>query len=293
MNRITKFWNEGSLILIPTRWLLAVSVAVFVVQPLLFSLDASAGDGKEGRVDWSMGAIQATGTGFAPDRMKKNPGQARAAAKRAAHSVAMGRLLELVEDIHVDSTTVVKNYVLESDVVKTNVRGILNGARVVKETPLPDGSYETTLEINLANVQQSLKLTSVSPPRELEWKGTPQIPQAPKDMEYTGLIVDAVGLSVQECLNPKIVMEDGQVVYSQGFVDSNILANHHVAGYVKGLDEARRHDRVTANPLMIKALALAEGSHTDLVIHQADAQLVHLDPKHLDFLKKAKVLIVY
>ncbi len=293
MNRISKFWRQGSSDPTPTKWLLAMSVGLFVVQPLIFSLDASAGNGEEGMVDWSMGAIQATGTGFAPDRMKKNPGQARAAAKRAAHSVALGRLLELVEDIHVDSTTVVKNYILESDVVRTNVRGIIHGARIVKETHLPDGSYETTLEINLANVQQAFKPTSLSPPRELEWEGTPQKSPTPKNMEYTGLIVDAVGLSVQECLDPKIVMEDGQVVYSQGYVDSQILVNRHVAGYVKGLDKARSHDRVTANPLMIKAVALAEGSQTDLVIQQADAQLVHLDPKHLDFLKKAKVLIVY
>ncbi len=293
MNRISNVWNQGSLVPIPTRWLLAVSVALFVVLPLIVAEDASAGNAEEGQVDWAMGAIQATGTGYAPERMKKNPGQARAAAKRAAHTVALGRLLELVEDIQVDSTTVVKNYILESDVVRTNVRGIIHGARVVKETPFPDGSYETTLEINLANVQQAFKPTSVSPPRELEWEGTPQPSPASKNMEYTGLIVDAVGLSVQECLHPKIVMEDGQVVYSQGYVDSKILAHRHVAGYVKGLDKARSHDRVTANPLMIKAVALAEGSHTDLVIHQADAQLVHLDPKHLDFLKKAKVLIVY
>ncbi len=293
MNRISKFLNQGSSVPIHIMWLLAVSVGLFVVQFLIVVQDASAGNAEDGKVDWSMGAIQSTGTGFAPDRMKKNPGQARAAAKRAAHTVAMGRLLELVEDIQVDSTTVVKNYILESDVVKTNVRGMLNGARVVKKTSFPDGSYEITLEINLANLQKSFEPRSAPPPPVLEWEGALSIPQGSKSKEYTGLIVDAVGLGVQECLYPKIVMEDGQIVYSQGFVESNVLESRHVAGYVKGLDGAMKHDRVTANPLMIKAVALAEGSQTDLVIQEADAQLLHVDPRHLEFLKKAKVLIVY
>lgn len=295
MKRIDRFSSLVFPVTILTWWLpvlTLMSIGFLVVQPWLSPLKVMAANGEEERIDWSMGVIQATGIGIPPERFK-SVSQARAMAKRAAHVVALGRLLEIIEGIQVDSTSVVKNFILESDIVKTSVRGMVNGARVVKETPYPDGSYEVTLEINLSTVQQPFRPTSGMSPPAIEWKSEPPTPPALSDGNYTGLIINAEGLNVQECLRPKIVMEDGQVVYSQEYVDSKVLAKRHVAGYVKGLDRAKTHERVRATPIMFKAVALAPGSQTDLVIQDADAQLLHMDPKHMDFLKHAKVVIVY
>ena len=295
MKRIDRFLDQFSVITISALWLpviVIVSISFIVFQPWVSTSLVTAANGEEGRVDWAMGAIQATGIGVPPDNIK-SAAQARAMAKRAAHVVALGRLLEIIEGIQVDSATVVKNMILESDIVKTTVKGMVNGARVVKETPYPDGSYEITLEISMATVQQPFRSNTASPPPEIEWKTPPPTIPVPNDGNFTGLIINAEGLNVQECLYPKIVMEDGQVVYSQQYVDSKILAERHVAGYVKGLDEAITHERVTAKPIMVNAVALARGSQTDLVIQDADAQLLHMDPKHMDFLKHAKVVIAY
>jgi len=295
MKRVDRFSNQGHWVTISTWWwpvAVILSIGLLVLLPWIPNPIATAAAGEEGRVDWAMGAIQATGFGVPPDHIK-NAAQARAMAKRAAHVVALGRLLEIIEGIQVDSTTVVKNMILESDIVKTQVRGMVNGARMVKETPYPDGSYEITLEIDMATVQKPFRPTSAVPPPEIEWKVVPPAIPAHDDENFTGLIIDAEGLNILECLHPKIVMKDGQVVYSQEHVDSKVLAKRHVAGYVKGLIEAKAHERVTAKPIMVKAVGLVEGSQTDLVIEDADAQLLHMDPKHMDFLKHAKVVIVY
>ncbi len=295
MNRTNRYFKQVSTITLRTCWrsaMMMVGLGFIIFLPCVSTPVVTAADGDEGRVDWSNGAIQATGIGVPPDNIK-SAAQARAMAKRAARVVAFGRLLELIEGIHVDSTTVVKNMVLESDIVKTNVKGMVNGARVVKETPYPDGSYEITVELGLANVQQPFRPTTASPPPPLQFEGTPSVSPAPENENYTGLLINAEGLNVQECLHPRIVMEDGQVVYSQEHVDSQVLVNRHVAGYVKGMDEAKAHERVKAKPIMVKAVALAKGSQTDLVIQDADAQLLYMDPKHMDFLKQAKVVIAF
>ncbi len=264
----------------------------FLIFQFGSSLPTTFANGESGAVDWASGLIQATGIGVPPDNAKSAT-QARAMAKRAAQVVALGRLLEIIEGIQVDSTTVVKNMILESDVVKTNVQGLVSGARVVKETAFPDGAYEVTLEINLASVQQSFRPATAPAPPAIEWKAAPPSPIPSDDGSYTGLLINAEGLNLKECLNPKIVMEDGQVVYSQEHVDVEILGDRHVAGYVKGVENAKGHERVKAKPIMVKAVGLAKGSQTDLVIQDADAQLLHMDPKHLGFLKKAKVVIAY
>ncbi len=283
----TRFFSSR---LLSLRTAVMICVGLVVLQYGNSPTKTFAND-EGGTVDWATGAIQATGIGIPPDN-PKSATQARAMAKRAARVVALGRLLEVIEGIQVDSTTVVKNMILESDVVKTTVRGLVNGARVVKETAYPDGAYEITLEINMATIGQPLHSTNTPPP-PVKWKTEPPATIPPESKDYTGLLINAEGLNVQECLHPRILMEDGQEVYSQKHVDSQTLVNRHVAGYVKGMEEAKAHDRIKAKPIMIKAIALAKGSQTDLVIQEADAQLVHMDPKHMDFLKQAKVVIAY
>ena len=85
-----------------------LSITFLSVQPL----DAETGivevAVENGMVDWSNGVIRAVGLGF-PSQKAKNEAHAKATAKRAGRIVAYRNLLEIVEGIHVDSHTLVKN----------------------------------------------------------------------------------------------------------------------------------------------------------------------------------------
>lgn len=250
---------------------------------------------EHGMVDWSNGVIRAVGLGVPPDN-SMNATHAHEMAKRAGRVVAYRNLLEIVEGIHVDAHTLVKNYMVESDTINTKVKGIVHGAKVTEEKPLPDGSYHVTVEMRLSGDFQK----TVLPPREQEpdpikfTRPTSSIKAQSADevLVYTGLVVDAQGLDVKKTMTPKILMEDGRVVYGSEWVDPEVVQEQTVVGYVNGIPNAKSHQRVIATPLVVKALRVDAANPSDLVISDADAQTLHMVPEHLSFLKKAKVLVV-
>lgn len=250
---------------------------------------------ENGKVDWSNGMIRAVGLGF-PSKKAKNAAHAQATAKRAGRIVAYRNLLEIVEGIHVDSHTLVKNFMVESDTINTKVQGMVRGARVTEEKSLADGSYEVTVEMKMSGSFQN----TVLPPRErdpepltfAEKSLSTNISNSPEVLVYTGLIVDAQGLDVEQTISPRLIMEDGRVVYGAEWVDPKVTQQQTVVGYIKGIPNAITHERVVAVPLVVKALRVDTKNPSDLVIGDADAQTLHLTPEHVAFLRQAKVLVV-
>ena len=94
--------------------------------------------GANSGVNWSAAQIEAEGAGIAPENAPPSTG--RMMACRAAIVDAQRNLLESIEGVRVEGTTVVANMMVESDVIKTSVSGVLRGARVVNREPQPDGS---------------------------------------------------------------------------------------------------------------------------------------------------------
>ena len=113
-----------------------------------------------------------------------------------------------------------------------------------------------------------------------------------QDIVYTGLVIDAQGLLIQEALSPKVLMKDGRVVYGSEWVNPEIAQKESVVGYVRGIKAAQTHSRVISKPFVVKAVGVEGDNKTDLVISDEDAQLLHVVPEHMEFLEKAKVLVV-
>lgn len=293
-----------------TRKVVGVSVPLTIFLWALLSggsgVLATAQDGNSGLVrnetehgwvDWTNGVIRARGLGVPPDNAV-NATHAHEMAKRAGRVVAYRNLLEIVEGIHVDSHTLVKNYMVESDTINTQVKGIVHGARVTEEKSFPDGSYLVTVEMKIeGGLQQTVVPASKEPPVSPFAQKAATIEELQEVnggavLVYTGLVVDAQGLGVQQTMTPKLLMEDGRVVYGPEWVDPQTNPRPTVVGYVKGIPNAKSHERVITAPLVVKALRVSQDNPSDLIISDADAQTLHLVPDHVAFLKKAKVLVV-
>jgi hypothetical protein len=136
--------------------LLAIGVAAASAADLIENLG-------EGRVNWSLGLVTANGIG-APPKAIKNPAQIRAMTQRAAISAARRNLLEVLKGVKIDSETKVESFLLSSDVIKTQVGGILQGSQVMQARYFSDGSIEVTVGVQLqAGLTSALMPPSLFP----------------------------------------------------------------------------------------------------------------------------------
>ncbi len=245
--------------------------------------------GSSGKVDWTTGVITSVGIG-APPAQPANAAQARAMAERAAQVVAYRNLLEAVKGVRVDSTTTVENFIVTSDVIRTEVSGIIQGAMVMDKKYMSDGSVEVTVGMKLtgALADALLPKTPLTPPTGLT--GT-LAPASPGQL-YTGLIVDARGLGVKPAMAPKILNEDGKEVYGSAWINRDYAVREGMAGYLKDPVQAQTNPRVTDKPLMVKALKVAGDARVDMVITNADAAMLQSASENLSMLQKCRVIIL-
>ena len=195
-----------------------------------------------GAMNYSNGFVVATGIG-AISPLAQNPGMARATAVRAAKVDAMRNLLEAVMAITVSSETTVRGAAIENDVVKTSVEGMVRGARMRDIDGdgrgsnsdiryLSDTSIEIEMEVHMSGISEViLPPAGYAPAPVAGGAPAPAAPAAPRPGTVTGLIVDARGLGLRPAMSPKIVDQNGGVVYGPGNFTREFAVKFGVAGY--------------------------------------------------------------
>lgn len=89
---------------------------------------------KNGEINWTDQYIEAEGNSVIDNSRFKIPAQARLMAQRGAIADAQRNLLEIVSGVYVEGTTTVENLMVQSDNIKTTVKGLLKGARQMGST---------------------------------------------------------------------------------------------------------------------------------------------------------------
>ncbi len=276
-----------------------------------------------GSVNWSAGVIEAKGIGAPPAHLAGKP-SARPMAIRAAQLDAYRNLLEITKGVRVDSTTHVKDFVTQNDTIMTSVRGLVKGAQIFKTDYMADGTVEITMHMHLKGKLaqvilpkaikpaddykppvQDIKPIDTTPEKPVD--STPPADTTPDEPEkepekpvkfeslskvYTGLVVDARGLSAKPAMSPKVLDESGQEVYGSAYVSREFAVQQGMSGYAKDLGAAQSNERVTNTPLTVKGLKTDGPGRCDVVISTKDANLLRGASQNLSFLKKCRVMIV-
>jgi len=253
----------------------------------------------QGSINWSAGYIEAVGTGAPPEKLAGKI-NARPTALRAAQADAVHNLLEITKGVQVDSVTSIKDFTVGSDVVDTQVRGLVKGAEVVDQQYLPEGKAEVRLRIPLyGNLAQTIMpLAMAKPPAAPSSTGSvpaPAVkaflaPSAP--LVQTGIVVDARGIQARPAMLPRIFDEDGKEVYGLASVDLEYAIKNGMSGYVRDLTAAQTNQRAGANPITVKAVRISGPGKSDIIIGNADARQVRTSAEKVSFLKQCKVMIV-
>ena len=106
-------------------------------------------------------------------------------------------------------------------------------------------------------------------------------------------MIDGRGLGLRPALLPKVLDPRGQEIYVGQVVTRTNAVEAGVAGYAKDVNAAANNFRVTDNPAVIKGVQAAGAARTDVVLGQADAQMLRDLSRRGDFLQNCRVIIVY
>ncbi len=260
--------------------------------------------GTHGNINWSLGIVTASGVGSPPEKYYGKP-QARPMALRAAQLDAYHNLLEVSKGVRVGSATRVKDFMVENEVIQSQVNGMVKAAQIVKREYLSDGTVEVTLAMSLRggfaqlilpkDIKQVPEIKTIPPalptPASLPPSAEPATP-TPASTVYTGLVLDARDLGARPAMSLKIFDETGQEVYGSAYVSREFAVQHGMAGYSKDLTASQNNLRVTDRPLTVKGLRTEGPGRSDFVISNADAAEIRSASENLSCLKKCRVMIV-
>jgi hypothetical protein len=230
-----------------------------------------------------------------------SPAQQRMTALRAAEIGAYRRLAEIVNGVQVSGQTTVRDCMLENDVVKTAVNGLIKGARKVYEewNPVegsavvllqvgvrgPDGVAQTMYDkyLNAAPGRALLKAVAYSPPSQMP---------APASEPYDGLIIDARDVAFQPALINRIFTRGGEALYDASKVSQKILVEQGAGEYTNSIEKARAalESRGAKAPMIVKASGLK--SMADLQVADEDVLRIHAADRKGNFLAAARVAFV-
>jgi hypothetical protein len=264
----------------------AIALACFlIITPVILNGQYYEKSPTGGLIDWTDQVVREVGIG-APN--PNDPiGAQRAGALEAAKRVAIRNLLERVKGMTVTSEVTVEQYMVTSDVIYNRVDGVVKNFRVVDTRYKSDGSVEVEVEVPLSGLFETIL------PDQIPMQMQPYNYQGPASSAvYTGLIIDARGLSVRPALAPKILDQNNMEVYGSGTVSRDYALQIGVVGYEKDVNRARANERVTNNPLVIKAISTSGTHQADVVISNQDANMIRAAAQNLNFLQQCKVMIV-
>lgn len=262
-----------------------------------------------GQLDWTNGQITVTGTGAAPAKAGMSAGQKRLMAQRAAVVDGYRQLAEAINGVQVDAETLVQNYVVESDIIKTRVSALVRGAKVGNYRYMSDGTVEVTVSLSMFG---SNSLSSVMVPEIVERKKirtvpgytTPNIdtPQQPTVVEtptpeagsYTGVIIDCRSLGVTPAMSPQILDTQGKEIYiGDQPIDPDMVVNSGIVAYADSMARAQANARVGRNPLVIKAVRSGGRVHkTDAIVSVEQGNALISGNQKSGFLNSSRVVFL-
>jgi hypothetical protein len=244
---------------------------------------------ENGAINWSTGKITAIGKASPEDNRegshKSVPGSARADANR--------QIIEILKQIKINTALTVDEYASKNDVILAGMEKTARDAIVMKQYYTSALAVEIKIEISifggflqLVLPEEILQIPKINPLVKQE-----NIKITGENL-YTGLIIDARGLSVEPVLNPVIISEQGHGIYSFVFISREFAVQNGVCKYFCSMDQALKDKRIGRHPLVLTGLRKQEKPNAAIVVGMSDYRLLEKATERHTFLKECRVIIV-
>lgn len=257
---------------------------------------------ERGTIDWTKGAnssVTAIGIGLPG-------GKGLAMARVAAVMDAQRNLLGIIKGVQIDADTLMQDLMIQSDTVKRNISGLLQGAQIVEEYENPDDSYFVRMRVSLYGATGSVasavlpEVARNAAPEPLPTVTQTALPkqetEAVRSANYTGVVVEASGLGLAPTFSPIIYDVNGRAVYGIRNIDSQTAIAKGMVGYVDSLGNATSGSRAGTNPLIVTAVEVRGSKNSsnpvNVVVSVEDADRILIANEKGAFLPQGAVVFV-
>jgi len=117
------------------------------------------------------------------------------------------------------------------------------------------------------------------------------VPKQTETSDFTGVVIDCRGKLLNPCLFPRIMTEQGKLVYSIDFALHHKVIDNGLVQYVT--NEGSLVSRAGRNPLMLNAKEVTGSRSTIIIISDQDAIRVHGSKGIVQLLKECRVVILF
>jgi hypothetical protein len=240
------------------------------------------------RINWTDHTITALGYGEAGfDAGRRHlPFHLAGKARQQAYRL----LLKAAKSVQLTPTRTVSDYLGNNDQLLARFENLLKNAELVQTEFLSTGPVEVTLKHPLTGAFSSLLLPDLV--TRLSGIEPSHVPQNAKDSGYTGLVVDARGLSVKPALCFQLFSEGGREVYGPAYASRESAVASGMCRYDPDIEAASANPRVGKKPLILRAVRLKTPGLSNIVISNADAARLQSSVEHLAFLRQCRVIVV-
>lgn len=215
------------------------------IQEFIFT-DTRAGISLYSCINWRDGFLKSEGIG------KKG-------SRRAAELVARNNALKTLLVVTLDSRFTLQDYFNRQSQVRIKIQNVLiKNAKIEDLATNPEKPDDVSVMLTIPFYGISGLSSFLLNDRELYLEPpTSPTDTQPKPGEYTGIIVDVRGIAdIQPAILPKIISEDGEIVYEASQVGKDVLQTQGMVEYVRETQENtawRSGDR----PFVVKPILLA------------------------------------
>ncbi|MDY6791581.1 MAG: hypothetical protein SWH54_09955 [Thermodesulfobacteriota bacterium] len=256
---------------------------------------------QNGHINWTTGMVQAKGVATP---LKKSSGNASVSSMKLlsdSKNNARHNMMKTINTVRINSLQKAKNCATIKNSIAKQLEEIIYKARENEKMRkyLSDGTVEVYLQLSLYGgfaqlfLPQEIKQIESIKQVSVAGKNSSSPPSKTPDLKsYTGLVVDATGISVNPAMAPRLLDEDGKEVYGAAFASREFAVQKGMSGYTRDLKTSKTDPRVGNNPLCVKGLRTTGPGNCDIVISNADASTLRHSSQHLAFLKKCRVIIV-
>ena len=261
----------------------------------------------EGGLHWEDGKVVAVGYGVPPTGAYGT--RANLLARRAAVVDAQRNLAEFIQGTQIDAETTLLNYMTQNDTVKTRVSALIQGAAIVEEEAMSDGSYRVTMSVPLYGAGKSISAAILPALRENKEPAPLPAPVSPapatiKEIQdraksgtnYTGVIVDAGDMGLMPSFSPVIYDTNGRAIYGVQNINYDSAISQGMVGYAKNVASAMHLSRVGSTPLVVKAVQVRGGRNSvnpvNVVVSVEDANRILLANEKSGMLQSGSVVFV-